>query len=44
MHSNIHEKKQEILNIATSDKHIFICRDHKVCDEARAIIRALSEK
>lgn len=38
IHSNIHEKKHEILNIATSDKHIFICRDHKICDDARFLI------
>ena len=38
IHSNIHEKKQEILNIATSDKHIFICRGHKICDDARSPI------
>ena len=44
IHSNAHERMPDILDIATSDRHVFICRDHKVCDEARAIIRALSEK
>ena len=38
IHSNIHEKKHEILNIATSDKHIFICRNHKICEDARFLI------
>ena len=38
IHSNIHERESEILKIAMSDKHIFICRNHKICDDALSLI------
>lgn len=40
-HSNLNEGP-EIVDIAKSDKHIVLCRDHQICDDALTKIHELS--